>query len=376
MRRAADITPDSEAAAWIGLNLIPEVGPVRFRQLVERLGSAREVLNAPQGRLIGVHGIGNHVARSIIEHRGGLAEAVAADLERMKRYPDLGLLLYPDADYPPPLKDLHDPPMVLYCRGSWTEEDRRAVAVVGTRRTTAYGRSMAAKLGRDLARAGFTVVSGCAAGIDLNTQRGALAADGRVIGVLGNGIDKVFPAGARDVYELIAQRGALLSEFPLGVEPRAENFPRRNRIIAALGLATVVVEAPERSGALITAKYAAELGREVLACPGNALSPSNRGSHALLKDGAGFCEDFNDVLNALNTPSQEWLIREGRIEAPPELAGDEAVVHEQLAHEPVHLDELSESCGLERGALLQTLLALEFKGLCEQLPGMYYRRPF
>lgn len=375
MRRAADIAPDSEAAAWIGLNLVPEVGPVRFRRLVERLGSAREFFRSPMGRLLGVHGIGGAVAKTIIAKREQAQEQATDDIKRLARNPDTGVILYPDPDYPPPLKDLYDPPMVLYCRGGWVEDDRRAVAVVGTRRTTAYGASMAAKLGKDLAEAGFTVVSGCAAGIDLAAQRSALKAGGRVIGVLGNGVDRVFPAAARDAYEAIAKSGALISEFPLGVEPRAENFPRRNRIIAALALATVVVEAPEKSGALITARYAAELGREVLACPGNALAQSNRGSHALLKDGAGFCETYQDVLEAIGATEQGELPLGG--DAPtPVLVGDEETVHGLLTHEPLHLDELATRAALERGALLQVLLGLEFKGLVEQLPGMYYRRPF
>ncbi|MBD3371757.1 MAG: DNA-protecting protein DprA [Candidatus Coatesbacteria bacterium] len=325
--------------------------------------------------MLGVHGIGGAVAKTIIAKREQAQEQATEDIKRLARYPDTGVILYPDPDYPPPLKDLYDPPMVLYCRGGWVEDDRRAVAVVGTRRTTAYGASMAAKLGKDLAEAGFTVVSGCAAGIDLAAQRSALKAGGRVIGVLGNGVDRVFPAAARDAYEAIAKSGALISEFPLGVEPRAENFPRRNRIIAALALATVVVEAPEKSGALITARYAAELGREVLACPGNALAQSNRGSHALLKDGAGFCETYQDVLEAIGATEQGELPLGG--DAPtPVLVGDEETVHGLLTHEPLHLDELSTRAALERGALLQVLLGLEFKGLVEQLPGMYYRRPF
>jgi len=375
LHRAANIAPDSEAAAWIGLNLVPEVGPVRFRRLVERLGSAREFFRSPMGRLLGVHGIGGTVAKTIIAKREQAQEQAAEDIKRLARNPDTGVILYPDPDYPPPLKDLYDPPMVLYCRGGWVEDDRRAVAVVGTRRTTAYGASMAAKLGKDLAKAGFTVVSGCAAGIDLAAQRSALQAGGRVIGVLGNGVDRVFPAAARDAYEAIAKSGALISEFPLGVEPRAENFPRRNRIIAALALATVVVEAPEKSGALITAKYAAELGREVLACPGNALAQSNRGSHALLKDGAGFCETYQDVLEAIGATEQGELPLGGDAPAPV-LVGDEETVHGLLTHEPLHLDELATRTTIDRGALMQVLLGLEFKGLVEQLPGMYYRRPF
>lgn len=375
MHRATDIEPGSERAAWLGLNLVPEVGPVRFRRLVERLGSAREALDAPLGRLMGIHGVGERIARTIVESREKARELVERDLERLSRLPDLGVLFYNDDDYPAPLKDLHDAPMVLYCRGGWTAEDRRAVAVVGTRRTTAYGNSMAARLGKEIAEAGFTLVSGCATGIDLTSQRAALSHGGRVVGVLGNGLDRVFPPGAGETYEAIARQGALLSEFPMGAEPHPGNFPRRNRLIAALGLATVVVEAPEKSGALITARFAAELGREVLACPGNALTPNSRGSHALLKDGAGFCEDFSDILNALGSVAQGSLPLGGEVE-PPILLGDEEKVYALLTHEGRHLDELAAEARLEGGPLLQTLLALEFKGLVEQLPGMYYRRPF
>ena len=365
-------------AAWISLNLVPEVGPVHFRRLVERLGSAREALAAPHGRLVQIHGIGDVRAGNIVAARGtDHQKHLERELAAMRELPDLTLCLLDDPEYPSPLKDLPDPPSVLYMRGEYLREDRLAVSVVGTRTPSPYGRGLARKLGGGLARAGMTVVSGCATGIDLTSQLAAIGAGGRSIGVLGCGVDLVYPANERSAYEKIIADGALISEFPMGTPPEAQNFPRRNRLIAALGLGTVVVEAPQKSGALITAGFAAELGREVLSCPGNAINVGARGSHALLKDGAALVEGVEDILRAVGHAADPRLFAD-RALAPeePDLTDDEAAVLADLASQPVHLDDLIHRLGRPRAEVLQLLLTLEFKGVVEQLPGMYYRRPF
>ncbi|HUT98810.1 MAG TPA: DNA-processing protein DprA [bacterium] len=373
-----DIAPDSEVAAWISLNLVPEVGPVHFRRLVERLGSAREALAAPYGRLIQIHGIGEVRAANILAARTEAHQKrLERELDAIKRFPDLSLFLLSDPDYPAPLKDLPDPPPVLYVRGSYLPEDRLAVSMVGTRNPSPYGRELARKLGGGLARVGVTVVSGCAAGIDLASQMGAVAAGGRSIGVLGCGVDLVFPANEGSSYDRIRASGALVSEFPLGTEPQAQNFPRRNRLIAALGLGVVVVEAPRKSGALITADFAAELGREVMSCPGNAIGAGARGSHALLKEGAALVETVEDILRAVGHAADPRLFAD-RVTAPqaPDLTDGEAALLESLTAEPIHVDELTSRLGSPRAEVLQLLLSLELKGVVEPLPGMYYRRPF
>lgn len=378
MHNPAEITPDSEVAAWISLNLVPEVGPVHFRRLVERLGSAREALSAPHGRLVQIHGIGDVRAGNIVAARGDVhRERLERELAAMRELPGLTFYLLDDPDYPSPLKDLSDSPPVLYVRGEYLPEDRLAVSVVGTRAPSPYGRELARKLGEGLALAGMAVVSGCATGIDLASQMGAVAAGGRSIGVLGCGVDLIYPPNERSAYEKIIANGALFSEFPMGAPPEAQNFPRRNRLIAALGLGTVVVEAPEKSGALITAGFAAELGREVLSCPGNAINVGARGSHALLKDGAALVETVEDILRAVGHAADPRLFAD-RTLAPeePDLTDDEAAVLAGLASKPVHLDDLIHRLGRPRAEVLQHLLTLEFKGVVEQLPGMYYRRPF
>ena len=373
-----DIAPDSEVAAWVSLNLVPEVGPVHFRRLVERLGSAREALAAPYGRLLQIHGIGEVRAANLLAARSDAHQKrLERELDAMGKLPDLSLFLLCDPDYPAPLKDLPDPPAVLYVRGEYRPEDRLAVSMVGTRNPSPYGRELARKLGAGLARVGVTVVSGCAAGIDLASQMGAVAAGGRSIGVLGCGVDLVYPANERSSFERIIASGALMSEFPLGTEPAPGNFPRRNRLIAALGLGVVVVEAPEKSGALITVKFAEELNREVMSCPGNAIRDGARGSHALLKDGAALVESVEDILRAVGHAADPRLFAD-RVTAPqaPDLTDGEAALLGSLTAEPVHVDELTARLGSPRAEVLQLLLSLELKGVVEPLPGMYYRRPF
>ncbi|OGD79387.1 MAG: DNA protecting protein DprA [Candidatus Coatesbacteria bacterium RBG_13_66_14] len=372
------MSPGSEVAAWISLNLVPEVGPVHFRRLVERLGSAREVLAAPHGRLLQIEGIGPVRAANVLAARSDAhSKRLEQELDAIKKIPDLSIYLLADPDYPAPLKDLPDPPPVLYVRGEYRPEDRLAVSMVGTRNPSAYGRELARKLGAGLARVGVTVVSGCAAGIDLASQMGAVAAGGRSIGVLGCGVDLVYPANERASFERITASGALVSGLPLGAEPLARNFPPRNRLIAALGLGVVVVEAPLKSGALITAEYAMELNREVMSCPGNAIRDGARGSHALLKDGATLVETVEDILRAVGHAADPRLFAD-RVSAPeaPDLTDGEAALLGTLTAEPVHVDELTNRLGSPRAEVLQLLLSLELKGVVEPLPGMYYRRPF
>jgi DNA processing protein len=271
------------------------------------------------------------------------------------------------------LRQVADPPPVLFVRGRLETEDARAVALVGTRRATAYGRAVVERLARDLVAAGLTVVSGLAKGIDTFAHHGALAAGGRTIAVLGNGLDQVYPPENDGLARRIVEsgRGALVSEFAPGVPPDAVNFPRRNRIISGLSLATVIVEAGEKSGALITADFALEQGRDVLAVPGSIMSPGSVGTHQLLRQGATPVTCAEDILEAIGSTlaNQPLPVRQA-----PDLGADESAVCGALDAEPRHVDELARSLNFAPGTVSATLAMLELKGLARQVGSMLYTR--
>ena len=274
-----------------------------------------------------------------------------------------------DERYPPLLCEIHDPPPVLYVRGELAAGERRAVAIVGSRRTTPYGRAVAQALGRGLAEAGVAVVSGLALGIDAAAHEGALEAGGRAIAVLGCGIDQYYPVAHRDLTDRVAKAGAVITEFPPETAPLPMNFPIRNRVIAGMTLGTVVVEAPAKSGALITAGLALEQGREVFAVPGSINSELARGTHQLLKEGAKLVESVQDILEELD-------LEQGTTRAPlptagqdggEQPAGDPLLAY--LSLDPVGLEDLQEKTGLPAGELSARLLLLELRGLVGRLPG-------
>ena len=285
--------------------------------------------------------------------------------------PDPDALLAPgDERYPALLAAIASPP-VLHVRGSLEPGDALAVAIVGSRRPTPYGVQVAESLAAELAARGVTIVSGFARGIDTAAHRGALTAGGRTLAVLGNGIDIVYPAENRDLIATIERRGALLSQFRKGTEPLARNFPARNRTLAGLALGVIVVEAAERSGALITAGFAADLGREVFAVPGRLTSDLSRGPHGLLRDGAILVRDWADVVQELPEPWRR-LIRApaGSAEAGEAMTGTEAAVLAVLKpDEPLHIEQLTDLVALTPGRLASALVALELAGRARQLEG-------
>lgn len=307
------------------------------------------------------------------------------------------LVTLEDSDYPAPLAALPQPPPVLYVRGQWLPEDAAAVAVVGSRACSTHGQMTAERLAHDLAAHGLTIVSGLARGIDAAAHRGALRAGGRTIAVLGSGLLRMFPPEHAALAETIAGQGAVVSEFPLRTEPFAYNFPRRNRVIAGLALGTVVVEAAARSGALITATHTLEQGKEVFAVPGPAGTPTSRGTHALLRDGARLVESAEDLLQDLKDPLARCLqtfassardagepLRRpheatGRpaLEIPvvgPRLTADERAVYARLSARPVGVDQLTAQTSVGAAQLLPLLLGLELKGLVRQAPGQQFVR--
>ena len=365
--------------AYIALNMIDGVGPIRLRALLDRFGEPQAILAASRGELMQVEGVGEEVARSVT----GWPEQVDLDAE-LQRIEKAGVRVVArdEADYPKNLREVYDPPVVLYVKGTLSDRDALAMAIVGSRRTTLYGQEMARKLAFQLARVGVPVVSGMARGIDTAAHHGALQAKGRTVAVIGCGIDIVYPAENKKLAEEIVEKGgAVVTEFPFGVQPGPQNFPMRNRIISGWSLGTVVVEANLKSGALITANQAAEQGRQVFAVPGRADSILSRGTNKLIKEGAKLTEDAEDILNEF-----EYLLPKKAVEPAEDGSGDkgtkpalklsemEEKVMAQLGQEETAIDDIIRASGLTTACVSATLLSLEMKRLVRQLPGKLYVR--
>lgn len=358
---------DGDLGFWIALTRVSGIGPRRFELLLQALGSAQAVWEAPEQRL----------AAAGLDRRS--VEAVAAarrrvdptrELDNLQRAGAVAITRR-DARYPPRLAEIYDPPPVLYVRGELDPPERPSVAIVGTRGATGYGRMAAEHLAGGLARAGVTVVSGLAIGIDAAAHRGALSGGGRTIAVLGNGLDRVYPSQHARLAAQIAEAGALVTEFPLGTKPDAMNFPRRNRIISGLTSGTLVVEAGAKSGALITASFALEQGREVFAVPGSIFSPVSQGTNRLIRDGATPVTSPEDVLAELQ-PSRPP--RQLTVEDILPLDDTERAVMAVLAPEPIHIDEIARAASLPMSIVSSTLAMMELKGLVRQTGGMNYMR--
>jgi DNA processing protein len=365
--------------AYIALNMVDGVGPIRVRALRDRFGEAQAILGASKTDLMQVEGVGEEVARSITGWREKVD--LDAELQRIEKS-GVHVVCRDDAEYPKNLREIYDPPLVLYVKGTLTERDALAIAVVGSRRTTLYGQEMARKLAFQLARVGVTVVSGLARGIDTAAHNGALQAKGRTVAVIGCGIDIVYPSENKKLAdEIVEKGGAVVTEFPFGVQPDRQNFPMRNRIISGWSLGVVVVEANLKSGALITANQAGEQGRQVFAVPGRADSILSKGANKLIKDGAKLTEDVEDILSEFEylLPKRATELTdlglEGRGTKPAlQLSEMEEKVMAQVSNEEVAIDEIIRASGLTTACVSATLLALEMKRLVRQLPGKQYVR--
>jgi DNA processing protein len=361
-----------DALAWLRLRFAPGVGSVRFARLVEAFGSPQKALAAPEAALAAVRGVGPQAAAAVA--RGQCEVDPAGQLDRLER---LGgrLVRLDDPDYPEPLREIYAPPPLLFVRGSLEPLAAGGVAVVGSRRLTAYGKRVAAELGRDLARAGLSVVSGLARGIDSAAHTAALAAGGHTAGVLGCGLDVVYPPENGPLIKEMAARGAVVSEFPLGTPPSAANFPVRNRVISGLSRAVVVVEAGLKSGALITARHALDQGREVFAVPGPVGSAVSQGCHQLIRQGARLVSSAAELTEPGALPpgpghgrAQPEAVASGAL--PPDW---EAVLG-LISPEAVHVDVVVRESGLKPQEVTAILVSLEMEGLVEQRPGKYYVR--
>jgi DNA processing protein len=352
---------------WIALNMTPGVGPRVAARLLERFGSPAGVFGALRAELEQLR------LRPETLEAIALRERHAAAEEELVRVRELGadVLILDDGTYPALLREIADPPPVLYLKGGLLAADRWAVAVVGTRRMTAYGRQVTERLVGELARSGVTIVSGLARGVDALAHRAALEAGGRTLAVLGSGLDRVYPTEHAGLAREIVERGAVISEFPLGTPPDALNFPRRNRIISGLSMGTLVVEAGETSGALITADFALEQGRDVFAVPGSILSPASAGPNRLIQEGAKLVASAQDILEELNLTAvaQHEAAREA-------LPGNEteAALLRLLSSEPLHVDELGRTSALPVAQVSSALTMMELKGLVRQVGGMNYVR--
>ncbi|MGB7770216.1 MAG: DNA-processing protein DprA [Verrucomicrobiia bacterium] len=361
--------------ALIALNLIEHVGPVRARLLLEHFGDAPRVLAASKTELLRVRNIGDETAEAIIQWEKSID--LAGELKRIQES-GCRVLIQGDDEYPALLREIYDPPMVLYVKGQLTAKDKNAVAMVGSRMTTHYGLETARKLAYQLAYVGVTVVSGGARGIDTASHQGALAAQGRTVVVLGTGINVVFPPENRELFERAAASGAVITQFPFNRNGDKQSFAIRNRIIAGMTLGTVVVEADLHSGALITANFATEYGRQVFAVPGRIDSPRSKGCHDLIKKGAKLCESAEDVLSEFEYlfPGSNRPPSAGETGVLPalELSDNEKLVYDSLSHEESAIDEVIRRSGLPTSAVSVALLGLEMKRAVKQLPGKLFVR--
>jgi DNA processing protein len=359
---------------WLTLTALPGLGAALTHRLLAAFGSPQAVLAAGQA-VSQVEGIGPRLL-AVFTNQSRLQQARSWAMQEIQRAAQSGsfLISCDDSRYPSLLRTIHDPPVLLWCRGNLSCFEQVAIALVGSRSASSYGRKISFMLARQLAEAGLTVVSGLAEGIDGQAHAGALAASGQTIAVLGCGVDIIYPRFHKRLYEQIVHQGLLVSEYPLGTPPEGFRFPARNRIISGLSLGTVVVEAAARSGSLITSRMALEQNREVFAVPGRIDSPQSEGAHHLLQQGAHLVHSVADILAELPLRSSRLLEQE----APPipqDLSSEEQDLLQLL--DPtgsVDIEELMEKSGLQIGSLHSLLLSLELKGLIRQLPGQQYER--
>lgn len=369
------VTDPQLLAAWVALSRVPPLGSRVRMALLEHFGDVRAVCAAPRAELERVL---NAVPGRYNDRAATLA-AIDEGCDPDRFAPDLAwladehrhLVAWGDPAYPPLLREIPDPPVVLYVQGDPAVLARPQLAIVGSRNPTPTGRENAAAFAKTLAGAGLTITSGLALGIDGAAHRGALAGGGATIAVAGTGLDRVYPPRHRDLAHAIARHGALVSEYPLGTPPRAENFPVRNRLISGLSLGVLVVEAALQSGSLITARLATEQGREVFAVPGSIHSPLARGCHALIRQGAKLVETAQDVLEELGALAQ---VASTETHTRANVSPDEEALLAHVGYDSINVDDLVERSGLTPDRVSSMLLRLELRGLIVAGPGGTYQR--
>ncbi|MGA2623207.1 MAG: DNA-processing protein DprA [Bacteroidota bacterium] len=363
------------------LSQIPNIGPNRLRVLISHFGDPSVVVESSPREIAAVEGFSKKLASEIVHFIGssGYKDAKNYAELQLSRLNKAGgrIVTFWDKEYPDLLKKIYDPPPFLFVRGDFAEQDRFAIAIVGTRSPTPYGTTIAGKFVQEFCKIGIPVVSGLARGVDTIVHASTLKAGGRTIAVIGSGLDVPYPPENRNLFERIAAHGAVISEYEMGTKPDAGNFPRRNRIISGLSLGTLVIETDVNGGAMITANTALDQNREVFAVPGNVGVKQSRGCHALVKSGrAKLVECFDDILAELASKLRPLVKDSVRQESAPspDLTLFEKAIWDVLSDEPRHIDSIAESAKLSTSDALVHLLNLEFKGLVQQMPGKMFVR--
>jgi DNA processing protein len=351
---------------WLGFNLIKGIGPAKIQALLDFFGNIKAAWQANDLQLQQI-GIDRRTIQGFLEVRDKLdLDAEVARLEQN----GIWLMVWDSPNYPRYLREVPNPPPLLFGQGELIEADQWAVAVVGTRRLTSYGKQVTRELVSGLVRSNVTIVSGLAKGIDSIAHEVAVEMGGRTIAVLGSGLDNIYPAQNRTLAgRILDGHGAVISEYALGVKPDAKNFPPRNRIISGLSLGVVIIEAGSRSGALITANFALEQNREVFAVPGNINSLASKGTNRLIQQGAKPVLDVEDILEELNLT---MVLEQAAVQRAVPDTAEEALLLNHLSHQPLHVDVLSRECGLPSAMVSSTLTLMELKGMVQQVGGMNY----
>jgi DNA processing protein len=350
---------------WIGFNFVKGIGPVRFQKLLDFFGKPEIAWQAPPEALREA-GLGEKIVDNVLQARATIS--LDKEWEKIQQQ-GITVFTWEDDGYPHRLNEIDQPPPVLYVKGDLSPDDEWPVAIVGTRRVTAYGRQVTDEIAGSLSRSGVTIISGMARGVDGIAHKAALSSGGRTIAVLGSGVDWIYPPEHRALADQIIEQGALISDYAPGTPPEASNFPARNRIISGLSMAVVVTEAGQRSGALITASFAADQGRDVFAVPGSIKSPQSRGTNRLIQDGAYLVQDSKDVLEVLSL-TMLTQHRAARVALPADEV--EAQLFQTLGHEPMHIDEIGTKTELPIEKVAATLALMELKGMVRQVGGMNY----
>ncbi|MBI2304899.1 MAG: DNA-protecting protein DprA [Chloroflexi bacterium] len=362
---------NQEIKYWVGFNIIPGIGPVRLRHLLSYFQRLEVAWGAGEKELAAA-GLDSRSITSILAKRDRIH--LDEEMERLEKR-GVGVLTWESPDYPARLREIYDAPPVLYHQGSLVPQDEWAVAVVGTRQATAYGREVAAYLVGQLARNRVTTISGLARGIDAAAHQAALKAGGRTIAIMGSGLDTIYPAEHKALAQAIAEQGALMSELHLGARPEARNFPQRNRIMTGLSLGVLVVEAGKASGALNSVRHALEQNREVFAVPGSIFTPTSQGTNHLIQEGAKLVRHVDDILEELNINAlgqRDTVGQQLEMKLPAPIEENESLVLRHLTSEPLHIDEVRRRSGLPIAVISSTLSLMELKGLVHQVGAMNY----
>lgn len=364
---------NSDAFHTLLLASVPGIGHVRMRHLIRKFGSAEAVLSASRRHLLTTDGIDHKTASFIRKASARDVDFVRDQMVRLQKY-KTHVLTFDDPEYPESLKTLTDGPAFLFVRGNSTALQQPAIGIVGTREPTMYGKSMAETLARELVQRGIAVVSGLARGIDTHAHAAALRAGGTTIAVLGSGVDRIYPSENLRLAMDLIQQGALISEYPMNTAPDAVHFPGRNRIISGLALGVVIVEAGEKSGALITADYALDQNREVFAVPGPAFAPKSKGPNRLIKQGAKLVENVDDILVEIEYRLKPETLPDVRPQLQLDLTETESTLYRILRPEPLHVDVISQKSNMGVPEALNHLLAMELQGIVKQVAGKHFCR--